>query len=665
MDKKSIQRSTDFFARQIQARSNCRKLCLFFVLAVLIINTAIYFAFRLIYYINLMTNVIHSNYSAEKFTRGSSFLWWDPASFILVFIIVTLFIFAAGMIKMQQLQKGGRIVAEMLGGRLVATGTNIPSEKQLLNIVEEMAIAAGLPVPLVYILDKEKGINAFAAGLTINDAVIAVTQGTLNNLSRDEIQGVIAHEFSHILHGDMRLNIQLMGVIYGILVIGIIGEEILENHRISSKSTIIFLGGLLLAVIGYIGTFTGRLIQSAVSRQKEFLADASAVKFTRNPLGLASALKKIGGYLYGSQITSVKARQASHLFFGKTGTDFLFPDFLATHPPLLERIKLLDPAFDGTFPRLQVDSKAFSILPQENTFSGIAQPDSTIYTPQPAITRAAKAAAVIDYIGSPTSDHLGYGSTIRASIPEELNKLLNTPSGAATLIYALLLGKDCAEKDVQLSILQKSPISGFEEVSNICNLIATLKDNQRLPLVELAIPSLRGLTFTERKDFLEIIDSLVRADEKITLFEFCVQWIIKQHLVSENKKVLGEPAFFHISQIGYQISIILRVLANAGNPGNAEAACQAFHAGVARIPELACKNPDYYYSENINFAEINTALKKLSSSSFKIKKMIIDACAHCAFADRTATVAEEELLRVISLALHCPLPPFVPTETQH
>lgn len=653
MDKET-QRPTNFFTRQMQAGSNCRKLCLFFAFAVLCIITAVYFAFRLVCYINLITNFTDSSHHLMK---SGPFLWWDPATFILVFITVSLFIFAASMIKIQQLQKGGSVVAEMLGGRLVSNSTNIPTERQLLNIVEEMSIAAGLPVPPVYILDQEKGINAFAAGLTINDAIVAVTRGALDTLSREELQGVVAHEFSHILHGDMLLNIQLMGITYGILVIGIIGGEILENHRISSKSTVLFIGGLLLTVIGYIGTFTGRLIQSAVSRQKEFLADASAVKFTRNPLGLASALKKIGGFIFGSQITSAKARLASHLFFEKTGTDILFSDLLATHPPLIERIRLLDPSFDGIFSKVQDNVQAFYPLPQENPISGIAQPGSGTY-----MQNAIKTPAIIDSIGSPASGHLEYGSAIRASISVDLNNLLKTPSGAALLIYSLLLGKDSKEKELQISILQKSPISSTEKIFNIYDSVAALKDNQRLPLVELAMPSLRGLNIAERKNFLETIDSLVRTDEKITLFEFCIQWIAKQHLVYEKEKIFGEPSLFHISQVGYQILILLRALANAGNVENAEAARKAFNAGVARIPELACKNPDYYYNENMNFAEMNTVLKKLEGSSFKIKQSIIDACAHCAFADETVTVAEEELLRIISLALHCPLPPFVPQE---
>ncbi len=650
-------RSTNFFARQEQARSNCRNLVVVFIVAVLAIITTIYFAFRLICYIHLTTNVFTVSEPIANYTQHNSFAWWDAAIFIMVFIGVTLFILAASVIKMRQLQKGGGAVAKMLGGRCVSKSANIPAEQQLLNVVEEMAIAAGIPVPEVYILEKEAGINAFAAGLTINDAAVAVTQGALEKLTRDELQGVVAHEFSHILHGDMRLNIQLMGIIYGVLIIGIIGGEILDNHRISSKSIVLFIAGLLLTIIGYIGTFTGRLIQSAVSRQKEFLADASAVKFTRNPLGLASALKKIGGYIYGSQITSPTARQASHLFFGKSCKDYLFADFLATHPPLTERILLLDPSFDGIFPQVGSGNKTFS--PTHDNGELITDMSKPRPLSSGLMPVTAKAADIVDRVCSPNLGNLSRASDILSSIPQQLKDLLNTPAGSAAAIYALLTGSTCAERKLPLKAVDPSlaALGSTEDFLSLCKLAADLKDEQKLPLVELALPSLRNLTVMERKNFLEIVDLLIHADGKITLFEFSLQWIVRQYL-SNNEKILEKTVYFHISQVGYHILIILRALATAGNMGNTDAARRAFNAGAARIPELACKTPDYYYTEDINFTEVNTALKKLDSSSFKIKQLIVDACAHCAFSDKTVTVTEAELLRVISLALHCPLPPL-------
>lgn len=660
-NKMTNRRSTNFFARQEQARSNCRQLVAVFLVALLAIIIAIYFAFRFICYINLSTNIFTTSETTADLMRRSSFLWWDPAIFMQVFIAVILLIFTASIIKMRQLQKGGGTVAQMLGGRCVDKGTNIPAERQLLNVVEEMAIAAGIPVPEVYILEKETGINAFAAGLTINDAAVAVTQGTLEKLTREELQGVTAHEFSHILHGDMRLNIQLMGIIYGILVVGIVGGEILDNHRISSKSIVLFAAGLLLTTIGYIGTFTGRLIQSAVSRQKEFLADASAVKFTRNPLGLASALKKIGGYVYGSQINSPTARQASHLFFSKSCGDFLFADFLATHPPLTERILLLDPSFDGIFPRMEDNGQTFPSRQQSNALSATNKADLPATGLMPAVV---KAPDVVDRVCSPNPDNLNRVSNILSSIPQQLKDMLNSPAQSAAVIFALLTQNTCVQREVQLNIVGRSPVApgNREDFLHLCELTTGLQDDQKLPLVELALPSLRRLPAAERTNLLETINLLIQADGQITLFEYSLQRIVRQYL-HKNDCVFKKTAYFHISQVGYHILIVLRALANAGNRGNTEAAQLAFNAGVTRIPELACKNPDSYYTENINFAEIDTALQKLDCSSFKIKQLIIDACAHCVLSDKTVTVAEVELLRVVSLALHCPLPPFDPHES--
>jgi Zn-dependent protease with chaperone function len=654
-------RSTNFFERQDEARGNCQKLVLLFVIAVLCIIVAVYFAFRLVRYIYLVTEVISVTNPAGPIGKMAGFAWWDQASFILVFITVTLFILIASLIKMQQLQKGGGAIAEMLGGRLIPKNSANPSEHQLLNVVEEMAIASGIPVPPVYILDKEDGINAFASGLTINDAAIAVTQGALDLFTRDEMQGIVAHEFSHILNGDMRLNIQLIGIIYGILVVGIIGGEILEYRRISSTSIVLFLAGILLVIIGYIGTFTGRLIQSAVSRQKEFLADASAVKFTRNPDGLASALKKIGGYIFGSEINSATAKQASHLFFGESHSDFLFPDYLATHPPLIERILCLDPSFDGIFPKVKKGMTFQQYLSPDISVDEINPADATALTDQPV---RAKATDITNLVGKPTTAHLDQSSVLLTSIRDNIKQELNNPADAANFIFALLLGKDCRERELQLETIQRCLISkgNKEEALRLCSLTENLPEEQKLPLVEMALPQLRSLTAIEKRNFLEIINSLVSADQNITVFEFSLQCIVQQYLIRENEKVFGETTFTNVSQVGYQILITLRALANAGNMGNADAARQAFNAGTERISELACKNPDYCYTDNINFAEINTALKKLVNSSFKIKQMIIDACAHCAFADGTITVAEAELLRVISLALGCPLPPFLPKQ---
>ncbi len=655
-------RPSNFFQRQAQARSSCQKLVFLFAAAVFLIIVALYFAFRLIWVIYLFTESFSTNTTKAHYYFGKlhAFSFWDPPLFFFIAASVALFIIFASLWKMNTLQKGGGAVAEMLGGRLIPRTSNDPAERQLLNVVEEMAIASGIHVPQVFVLDKENSINAFAAGLTLNDSAIAVTRGTLDLLSRDELQGVIAHEFSHILNGDTRLNIQLIGIIYGILIIGIIGGQILEYYKISAKSVILIIGGILLAIIGYAGSFLGRLIQSAVCRQRELLADASAVQFTRNPHGLANALKKIGGYVYGSGIKAVAAKQASHLFFGESHRSGLFSGFLATHPPLEERIRLLDPTFKGNFTII----KDSNITPQtqstDTTHEGFYMAAAPL-TASPMVK--VKPAEIVSRVGKPNTESFGRSLAILAMIPAKIQQALNTPQGAASVICALLLGTDCKERATQFNVLQRAIVlqGNIEETTSFCDLITNLPQDIRLPLVELAIPSLRSLTGMEKRNFLMVINSLITADNKVTFFEFTIQWMINK-LLSETEDMSSKVTFFSYAPVGLDILIILRALACAGNVGNEEKARLAFAAGVAQIPELAGKNPDFSYEENIAFLQVSNALKQLNYASFKIKQSVIDACAHCAFADKTITITEADLLRVISLAMNCPLPPFAPVQ---
>lgn len=357
----------DFFERQDQARRSTRRLIAYFMLAVVLIVASIYIAVIAIVYAFSVNRVLER-----------PFQWWDPDMLLWVTGATVSVVVIGSLYKIFALSQGGEVVARWLGGRLIDSDTPKPQERRLLNVVEEMAIASGISVPSVFLLEEEKSINAFAAGFTPADAVIGVTSGTLQILSRDELQGVIAHEFSHILNGDMRLNIRLIGVLNGILMIAMIGYGILRGTRTSSSKknggAAVLLFGAALLIIGYVGVFFGKLIKSAVSRQREFLADASAVQFTRNPDGIAGALKKIGGLAHGSRIANSKAEEASHLFFsngmhGKASpflsmrnrtppvlTQSAF-SFMATHPPLETRIKRIDPSFDGRFLSVHFPSK--------------------------------------------------------------------------------------------------------------------------------------------------------------------------------------------------------------------------------------------------------------------------------------------------------------------
>ena len=343
----------DFFERQDKARKKTKLLVFYFILAVAALIVAVYFAALLIF----------SGVQAQQhrnFGESPQFALWNPQLFLGVAGGVLAVVLIGSGYKTVALAQGGSAVSEMMGARLVSPNTNDPDERKLLNVVEEMAIASGVPVPHVYVMDEEDGINAFAAGHKPGDATITVTRGCVKILSRDELQGVIGHEFSHILNGDMRLNLRLMGIIFGILCLAIIGRVLLQTARVGGRGrgqNPLPLLGLLLLVIGYIGVFFGRLIQAAVSRQREFLADASSVQFTRNPGGITGALKKIGGLgETGSRLSHAHAEELSHMFFGN-GVSEPFIGLLETHPPLAERIRVFDPNFDGKFPYVRYDGR--------------------------------------------------------------------------------------------------------------------------------------------------------------------------------------------------------------------------------------------------------------------------------------------------------------------
>lgn len=652
----TVTRSTNFFARQEQARKSCRNQMILFAFAVFVIVVVTTLAIRFAWYLYISTQTFSpfNAGSAQNYQQIlSTFTFFDPAFFLFTAMAIVIVILTASVVKMNTLQKGGGAVAEMLGGRKISTGTTDQTERRLINVVEEMAIASGIPVPQVYVLDSEHNINAFAAGLELDDAAVAVTHGALMKLNRDELQGVIGHEFSHILNGDSRLNVQLIGILFGILFMGIVGRKIISQGRLSLRLGLpIIAGGVCLIVIGYMGTFLGRLMQCAVARQKEFLADASSVQFTRNPLGLAGALKKIGGSAFGSRIQSASARQASHLFFGESHPDEIFP-FLATHPPLTERIRLLDPSFDGKFTKIENDR--LTAKPEYSTpFWGTTRhipPGSSFLNLIPA--------EIIHRVGNPFKENIEKSQTLLQSIPEDIIKAVKTPQGAACIIYALLMDTDAARREAQVSALDRAMVlqGQADRVVKIDGQLSGLQQDLRLPLIELAIPALMGLTSMEKRNFLLILHSFINADGQMSLFELSVQWILDKYL-NPSEKLFPSVTLFSYSQVGLDIITLLGALACAGHTGDKIQAENAFQTGLSRIPELAARKPVFSFKDNASYASVNKALTDLNAASFKIRESVIDACAHCVFADKTVTVEEGELLRVIALALQCPLPPF-------
>ena len=419
------------------------------------------------------------------------------------------------------LSSGGRAVAELLDGRLVNPNSIDIHERKLLNIVEEMAIASGVPVPQVYVMDGETSINAFAAGHSASDAAISVTRGCMTMLSRDELQGVIAHEFSHLLNGDMRLNLRLMGLIFGILCLTVIGRVLIQTR---GKKNPLPLLGLALIIIGWVGVLFGRLIQAAVSRQREFLADASAVQFTRNPGGLAGALKKIGGLGEGSKLQSPRAEEASHLFFAN-GLKSSFFGF-ATHPPLAERIRALDSSFDGNFPTVvteAVDPASVPLPPpgaQPPPLPGAQPPPLPVVRPPPlpvamaAFTPAVVAQqAIVADIGQPTTEHLRYAAELQESLPDSLRAAAHDPLGASALVCAFLLDRESAAREKQLQELGRATSEAMrQETFRIWPEVQGLPPQARMPLVDIALPALRRLSPPQFEQFRAAVKTLVASD---------------------------------------------------------------------------------------------------------------------------------------------------------
>lgn len=650
-------RSTNFFARQARARRNGRRQLIAFAFAVAVIVLVTSLAIRLAWCLYVGTNA-YTSFNADEADsyqqQFSTFTFFDPAFFIFMSMAIVIVILSASIYKMHTLKKGGAAVAEMLGARRITPGATDPSERRLINVVEEMAIASGIPVPQVFVLDSENNINAFAAGLELSDAAVTVTRGALAKLNRDELQGVVAHEFSHILNGDMRLNVQLIGILFGILFLGIAGQKFLSGGRVSLRAGLpAMAAGIFLVIIGHTGSLLGRLMQCAIARQQEFLADASAVQFTRNPSGLAGALKKIGGSAFGSRISSPEARQASHLFFSESHPASWF-SFLDTHPPLVTRIRLLDPSFDGIFPKMTEAAREPKPMFTE-PFGG------TDRYRRPAVAGAsALATDVTSWIGNPLPGHLEESRAIVTALPQDIREIAATPRGAASIVFALLVGKDPSRREQQAAALNRVMVlqANPDLVFPLASRLAELSDRLKLPLLELAMPSLSAMTGMEKRNFLLMLHSLIHADGKRSLLELSVQWILEKHL-NPSEDLFRTIRKFSFSQVGLDIVTLLSALASAGHAGNKETAQKAFDAGVARIPELAARKPVFSFQENTSYETVNRALQSLTDASFKIKESVVDACAHCAFADQTVTFEEGELLRVVALALQCPLPPFI------
>lgn len=635
----------DFFEAQDRAKNNTGKLIVLYLLAVILI----------IITVNLAAAILLGNAGVGQF--------------LVVSIIILTTIILGTLYRVSQLRGGGSSVAEMLGGRKVEPSTQHPKERQLVNIVEEMSIASGIPVPDIYILDKEDNINAFAAGYGTADAAVGITRGALEQLNRDEIQGVIAHEFSHIFNGDMRLNIRLIGILNGILILHIAGMVLMRSTMYSGairssgggrgnqgggNATIaIMLFGLALIIIGYIGMVFGRMIQAAISRQREYLADAAAVQYTRNPDGLAGALRKIAQKKDGAKIKDGHAMELSHLFFARSfhsALDMLF----ATHPPLDKRIKAIDPAFDKENERmkkkidrrLEKDRIARSKTSAATGTQGGGLPGSGII---PGISPEVLLAA----IGTVEGEQLDRAGKLIRSIPSSLRQAAHEPLDAEALIYGLLVTGQDKDAVIPEWLLNELDDSITDRLKQILPELKKSEKSWYLPLAELSLPTLRKMSRQQYDDFRKTIEKLAHNDQKISIFEFALEKMIIRQLdnyFSDRKK--PEIRHHHLKPLDKELSILLSGLAYASESDTKS----AFEAGIKSIEKMIPDGVKLIPENEFTLDLLDKALEEFAVSANPVKKYVIKASIYTVASDKNISIPEAELLRAVGEALDTPIP---------
>lgn len=651
-----------FFQRQAHARRNTGLLIVLFLTAVTLITLAV----CLVGYL-----VTRSQTSALPFHY-----WLTSSHGLTTALAVVLLIGVGSLVRWADLAGGGSRVAKMVGARPIEPDTNDPEERKLRNIVEEMAIASGVPVPDLYVMDNETSINAFVAGYTPGEAVMVVTHGALTHLTRDELQGVVGHEFSHILNGDMRINVRLIALLAGILMLGQIGQFLLRagfysggrsRNRDGRAQAAMGLIGLALMIIGYVGVFFGRLIQAAVSRQREMLADASSVQFTRNPEGIGSALFKIGmkgGYLD----TTSHASDMNHMCFGESAR-MKFSTLLASHPPINERINAIQPGMLARLRSRLRDTEPSQKLRQDTSrtagkaglndlvnqvvapargrsSSSPVRSSLAPNTPQPAEKLSTR-------VGTVSAQSEAFAIQLLEQLPSTFRNLLYTRAGAIQLCYALLIfDLSPSIQKQRLALLTEHPLLGAQPdlLDKMLPALARLGETARFPVLELAMPALRKLDPEERDALLENVQKLVAADNRVSLFELALTTFLNRHLGLGAEQVVPVK-YRNYRQVMPALRRLLSLFARAGTdtPEDADKLYLEAMAGFGSGQEES-------RAGKVSMRELREALEILNRLSPLLKPAVIDACGYCVTHDGKVDVREYELMRLVADQLDCPMP---------
>lgn len=666
----------DFFEAQDNALARTKWLVFYFFAAVVLIIVAVYLAVTagVFYY--------HHKAGLSEAPQLISFL-----RIILTSSVVIPMICMGSFWKISQLRsKGGGGVAEALGGRKITSSTKRANERKLRNVVEEMAIASGLPVPEVYILDRESGINAFAAGFSFNDAAVGITRGALEQFDRDELQGVVAHEFSHILNGDMQLNTRLSGWIHGIIMLTLLGRGFWRliggGDSDNDGGGGIYIGGgrsrggggggsdskgggagalilaiilvaVLITIIGFIGEFFARLIQASVSRQREFLADASAVQFTRNPEGIGNALRRIGGFHRHAIVGHPNTSEFAHSFFSsslKSGVSIW-----ATHPPLDQRISKIVKDWKGDFlkprPRPKPETPRKKETQQRSPFGGIAGRNAGENSD---FQKMLTAGLFMRCLGELKTNSQAYAQKIHAKLQVNWPEAFEDAEASPALLLSLLHHTDGASAAKQLEVLESSYPDFSESITHFAKKLKELDRSERLIMIGILADRLpEALIESERREFIECVEAFVAADEKVTPFEIACLQTVRRSLLKESDfapKRHANDAIVEAASI-----LATRLLAETRIEG----------LSANDILESASKQAPYFMNllgtaESVDPASIAKAFDTLASSHFGIRKQFLAICERIVAADKKASIEEVELLRAIAIGIAVPAAPILP-----
>jgi len=633
----------DFFARQEAARRTTRWLLVAFLISVVLVVLAID--------------------AVVVFLFGAAEPGRSPAAAVLgTSVVVLAIICGASLFKTLSLRAGGGAVARSLGGTRIERSTGDLALKRLHNVVEEMAIASGVTMPEVYVLENEDGINAFAAGNSPADAAIAVTRGAATRLKREELQGVVAHEFSHILNGDMRLNLRLLGWTFGLLAVAIVARTVLNNSPTVSRGSrkdgagALMLAALAVMMLGYIGVFFGRLLQAAVSRNRERLADASSVQFTRNPTGLSGALLKIAGTHSGSRLVTPAAEEVAHMLFAAG-----LPRLFATHPPIEERLKALDPSFrQENLPALAAEAARdaerqraadTSRIPQSADDAGAAA-----FMPAPdRSVRGSAAHGIAALAGTMASENVRYAQSARDAVPEGLREFVQSADHARALVLVVLASKVPDVLTQQRRILESAYGAEFTtQVLGMQALADSLPPALRLPAIQQLFPALRRLSLRERQQLRDVVAALANADDRIDVFECCLTLLLASNLRDEMEAGPLHGSASLLQEIE-SIHTLFVILAMQGT-GEDVRARLAYEAGISVV--LPEHRPPFREVAQWPKA-LGDSLARLTNLRPFAKKVLIEGLVHCIAHDQKLSVEEGELLRTVCAVLHCPLPPIL------